>query len=101
MKKSRTLGLLLAAGLCCAAALDCGPHNGSSNPVPSPSPLLTTIQNIRQAPVATTTLVQLTGVVVTEVRVVTGGNDFFVQDAGGGEFTGMFVPDATTHRERT
>ncbi len=100
MKKFASLVLTVAIASAMAA---CGAvsNKGNATPTPSGSPTPTgtpsaiTVKDIQTGTVPVNTTVTLTDVIVTAVNATTG--DFYVQDAGGGAHSGIYIFDKFHH----
>ena len=100
MKKFASLVLTVAIASVMAA---CGAvsNKGNGTPTPSGSPTPTgtpsaiTVKDIQTGTVSVNTTVTLTDVIVTAVNALTG--DFYVQDAGGGAHSGIYIFDKFHH----
>ncbi len=85
---------LLSSLFLTLAAAGCGATNngGGGTPTPTPTPGMT-IADIQQGNVAVNTSVTLEGIVVTAVKPFNNNTDFWGQDAGGGQYSGIYFFD--------
>jgi len=91
------LTALAAVGAACGATSNGGTPT-STTPPTSPTPS-TSIHDIQSGVISSNSTVTLSGIVVTGVKPGGNGIDFWAQDAGGGQYSGIYFFDKNNHTD--